>query len=542
MGLPDTTDIYDIKPLSESIPEKNFIDADGLVENVEFILDICNASNYQNLKILKKVTASKSSQVLSNIGKKSIFLKIFYEPLSPDWDNTVSVEAAVYVCIIPTLIKKCTPFLSRAYAYQECPNFMEGLKMIDQRINYFREGAHEKYQPLEIFNQTKLSVKVKGNEYEQKIRSSYTGLAILVSMMDEMFIPKYYETDYLTLRSKIQNLWMVENVKILQKMEKIKDKLLKIKEHASDNEPNTTTQRLDLETLKHRLTETCTNKSDCYNGEVRILVIEKFPDDSMSFFEWLHFGKSFYVEDYKSIFFQILWTLYCFKRIGFRHNDPHLGNIMIIDTKKTEYYKFEMGSSSKQFIVPIRYKVCIFDFDRSTMVGVTKNSALKQFCNDGLGCNEKNDGYDVFRIMDFLNSWETGLYGSDINSFKKITKDFFTRLIPTIDLNDFNLRDKLPHKEYFEPRRLDKIKSFNEDEIVLDFKIEEGLTSDPFFQDFRNSKEKYSQSFKEPTKEDHDYMEQLIKTNFPETTDYPEIINSQGKNKKKTLKFIISDY
>ena len=69
--------------------------------------------------------------------------------------------------------------------------------------------------------------------------------------------------------------------------------------------------------------------------------------------------------------FQVLWTLECFNRIQFRHNDLHLGNILMFkhNRPKGSYRIFKYsdanGIKRKLFIPTTEYEARIFDFDRS---------------------------------------------------------------------------------------------------------------------------------------------------------------------------------
>ena len=71
-----------------------------------------------------------------------------------------------------------------------------------------------------------------------------------------------------------------------------------------------------------------------------------------------------------SVFFQMIYTLSCFQKMGFYHNDLHHSNIFIVSLKgrKDYYNKFicKLNNKTKTFYIPTRGEhVRIFDFDRS---------------------------------------------------------------------------------------------------------------------------------------------------------------------------------
>lgn len=73
------------------------------------------------------------------------------------------------------------------------------------------------------------------------------------------------------------------------------------------------------------------------------------------------------------IFFQVLYTLECFRRIGFSHNDLHHANIFIIQLKgrgnlyNRFEYKSDKTNTKRVFYLPTKGQhVRIYDFDRGS--------------------------------------------------------------------------------------------------------------------------------------------------------------------------------
>ena len=135
-----------------------------------------------------------------------------------------------------------------------------------------------------------------------------------------------------------------------------------------------------------------------------------------------------HIYDLMSICFQILYTYECFNRIGLRHNDGHLSNILVTDYSKTkdfpEFIIYELNQNTYAK-VPIRYFVRMIDFDLSsfncnktkinpfyyslvdqfkTKIGDCKNEALtEKFCSMFDLCNNvehtKFDTYQTFWLI-----------------------------------------------------------------------------------------------------------------------------------------------
>lgn len=98
------------------------------------------------------------------------------------------------------------------------------------------------------------------------------------------------------------------------------------------------------------------------------LVIEK---GDMSLFDLLSPTQQavFTYQDLFAIIFQVYFALACFARMGIRHNDLHLGNILIKLLSKPEDFLFEIpfpGGETKIFKFSSKYIVKIYDMDRGS--------------------------------------------------------------------------------------------------------------------------------------------------------------------------------
>ncbi len=130
-----------------------------------------------------------------------------------------------------------------------------------------------------------------------------------------------------------------------------------------------------------------------------VLLIEK--GSGMNFDTWINTEKS--LEDWKSVLFQIFYTLSVFNNIGLQHNDIHLGNIWIetdLSPKNTIYFVTE----NTYFVVPTNNLVKIFDFDLASYKNITNTRIKNYLCKDYGVCNKKNPKFDSFIVLSILYS------------------------------------------------------------------------------------------------------------------------------------------
>ena len=94
--------------------------------------------------------------------------------------------------------------------------------------------------------------------------------------------------------------------------------------------------------------------------------------DIMPIYRFLRQSHMYADLDIYIVFFQLFYTLECFNRIGFRHNDLHLGNILVLenppeirDNLRLFRYK-DMRGKQKVIKIPYgRWDIRIFDLDRA---------------------------------------------------------------------------------------------------------------------------------------------------------------------------------
>ena len=138
---------------------------------------------------------------------------------------------------------------------------------------------------------------------------------------------------------------------------------------------------------------------------VNVLMLER--GKGMTFGDWSKESKS--IREWKSVLFQILYTLKVFNKIGLRHNDIHLDNIWI-ETLSNEKEMIYFVDENTYYMINTTNLVKIFDFDLSTVSksSVSKSSVSKimentkltnDFCDSYGMCNNYNPYFDVFLVF-----------------------------------------------------------------------------------------------------------------------------------------------
>jgi hypothetical protein len=75
-----------------------------------------------------------------------------------------------------------------------------------------------------------------------------------------------------------------------------------------------------------------------------------------------------------NILFQILYTLEAFNKIGLKHNDLHMGNILVFEEPRSnKYIQYILSNGRKVNLEHIGFTTRIFDFDRSCKKKISKS-------------------------------------------------------------------------------------------------------------------------------------------------------------------------
>lgn len=192
------------------------------------------------------------------------------------------------------------------------------------------------------------------------------------------------------------------------------------------------------------------NESDnlIYDTEtVNVLITERMNGQKLE--DWIKTQHS--LAEWKSVLYQILYTLECFNRIGFRHNDLHLGNLFIENIPNAPTYTLYVTNvdSTDQLTytkVPTKgHEVRIYDFDRSTLscernsinpayfsdiiipymkallnktdVDNCVNTRMRFHCSREGACQDKNTKFDAFTVLGLL-------WASSPSNYAKV-EDFY---------------------------------------------------------------------------------------------------------------------
>ena len=118
-------------------------------------------------------------------------------------------------------------------------------------------------------------------------------------------------------------------------------------------------------------------------------------------------------EKYHTVF-QVLWTLQCFNNIGFRHNDLHHSNILVVKHKRPlKSHRIFILGTQKFYVPATQYEVRIFDFDRSGKRNVGNNlkkvfqkRQAMSYSRDAFmrqhTLSTPNDQFDTYKFMQHL--------------------------------------------------------------------------------------------------------------------------------------------
>ena len=140
--------------------------------------------------------------------------------------------------------------------------------------------------------------------------------------------------------------------------------------------------------------------------------------------QWLQTERS--DQELNSVLFQIIYTAECLYRIGIRHNDLHVGNILISSSKQQKEIRYRINTNQIITVPTANTLVKIYDFDNAcgmryknkankTVKSVYYNYKLKYYKYwEQYGMSDSdNSKYDTFTILssitEILNKYKTNL-------------------------------------------------------------------------------------------------------------------------------------
>lgn len=262
-----------------------------------------------------------------------------------------------------------------------------------------------------------------------------------------------------------------------------------------------------------------------------LLALEQIdPSTTIKYQDWIQEQRT--LDMYISVWFQLVWTLLCFERAGLRHNDLHWNNIYVEDlgdNPQTLYFAIKTKNRTVCFKVLVRFKLKLFDYDRSTIPGFIHNTVLKDVAPYGFGGEAPNYGYDATRITCYTKfglldvEEEDPTFTNTSNKFIEFLRNFEKVRGKEIPL-EYNQFCNRPTKAEFVKQKKDAELAFVDQEIIYDFDYPSILINDPFFATVRiESIPSDQKAFVLPDQKTNEEIRSLIATRFPEILYHPPI-------------------
>jgi len=126
-----------------------------------------------------------------------------------------------------------------------------------------------------------------------------------------------------------------------------------------------------------------------------ILMLEKINGPKL--YKWIETPHT--KEEWLSVLFQVYYTLLIFNFYGLRHNDLHLGNILMEKSLKQTFKYYTTQNLDLYYEIPVKDCVKIYDFDWSasnSSLYAVHNQKLDEYCQPFGVCNNKNPKFDAF--------------------------------------------------------------------------------------------------------------------------------------------------
>ena len=132
-----------------------------------------------------------------------------------------------------------------------------------------------------------------------------------------------------------------------------------------------------------------------------LLLLENTKGETLS--KWL--SKKKYTPTFETelwnIIFQITAACYAMSLSKMTHNDLHAGNIFIQDLDVTTDFLYNINDIP--ILIRTKYKVLIFDFDRSYVKKLGENQILSsEICSETSQCNEFIENKDIVKIFCYI--------------------------------------------------------------------------------------------------------------------------------------------
>ena len=135
------------------------------------------------------------------------------------------------------------------------------------------------------------------------------------------------------------------------------------------------------------------------NFKYNFLLIE-YALGAVTFTDWLSMKSSVtdFIIEFWNITFQLSAACYAMSLSKMIHNDLHARNVFIQSLGELTYYKYIINDIP--MIIKTKYKVLIYDFDRSYVFSLGKNENLDEnLCKKHSQCNTFIEKRDMLKVM-----------------------------------------------------------------------------------------------------------------------------------------------
>ncbi len=132
-----------------------------------------------------------------------------------------------------------------------------------------------------------------------------------------------------------------------------------------------------------------------------VILVESIPKNTMTFTKWLILNYSKHNYEFWNILFQITAACYTMSLSKMNHNDLHASNIFIQELNEPEVFIYYMNDIKYKILT--KFKVLIFDFDRSYVEFLGENKFLKgSLCKKNQQCNEFIENKDIIKLFCYI--------------------------------------------------------------------------------------------------------------------------------------------
>jgi hypothetical protein len=169
-------------------------------------------------------------------------------------------------------------------------------------------------------------------------------------------------------------------------------------------------------------------------------LITEMSEGGVSLKEWMRRTHS--VDDWREVWFQVVYTLQCFAEIRFTHWDLHYGNVFVEDTG-SRVSSLYMVANNRFYTLTSRWLVKIYDFDRSCKLEAPDappglRNAITNYAMQTPFWKEVYGGQNTWDSrVDYMRLTQTVLSRS-----RKMPEEFATTLERTVSMSRLADADK----------------------------------------------------------------------------------------------------